>query len=360
MTEIAALSKEVLGAFFLGGFLLGLISHRTHFCTMGAISDVVHLGDWTRARQWVCAIAVAMIGFAALSDAGLIDPSKTLYASTRLMWLSTIVGGVMFGYGMVTASGCGNKALVRIGGGNLKSVVVFLVMGISAFATLKGITAVLRNATVDTVFIDMPLGANLSVLGLPGLGYIVAASLLLWVLRDKDFWTVNSGVAGVGVGSVVVAMWWVSGHLGFVPEHPETLDAVYLATSSGRIEALNFVAPIANTLDWLMFYSDASKVLSTGVVAVAGVICGSAASALHGKTFRLEGFANPRDLGQHLLGSVLMGVGGVTAMGCTIGQGLSGMSTLSLNAFVALAAIVLGAVVSLRQQAARLERSTCV
>ena len=360
MTEIAALSKEVLGAFFLGGFVLGLISHRTHFCTMGAISDVVHLGDWTRARQWACAIAVAMIGFAALSDTGLIDPSKTLYASTRLMWLSTIVGGVMFGYGMVIASGCGNKALVRIGGGNLKSVVVFVVMGISAFATLKGITAVLRNATVDTVFIDMPMGANLSALGLPGLGYIVAAFLLLWVLRDKDFWTLNSGVAGVGVGSVVVAMWWVSGHLGFVPEHPETLDAVYLATSSGRIEALNFVAPIANTLDWLMFYSDSSKVLSTGVVAVAGVICGSAASALHGKTFRLEGFANPRDLGQHLLGSVLMGVGGVTAMGCTIGQGLSGMSTLSLNAFVALAAIVLGAVVSLRQQAARLERSTCV
>jgi uncharacterized membrane protein YedE/YeeE len=108
-----------------------------------------------------------------------------------------------------------------------------------------------------------------------------------------------------------------------------------------------------------MFYSDASKVLSTGVVAVAGVITGAAISAGLNKSFRWEGFASPRDLGQHLLGSVLMGVGGVTAMGCTIGQGLSGMSTLSLNAFLALAAIVLGAVVSLRQQAARLERTTC-
>ncbi len=327
---------------------------------MGAISDVVHLGDWTRARQWVCAIAVAMIGFAALSDAGWIDSSKSLYASTRLMWFSTLVGGVMFGYGMVIASGCGNKALVRIGGGNLKSVVVFVVMGISAFATMKGITAVLRVNTLDTVFIDLALSANMNAWGVPGLAYIVAAVLLLWVLRDKDFWTTNSFFAGVGVGSIVVAMWWVSGHLGFVPEHPETLDAVYLATSSGRMEALNFVAPIANTLDWFMFYSDTSKVLSTGVMAVAGVICGSAASALQGKTFRLEGFANPRDLGQHLLGSVLMGVGGVTAMGCTIGQGLSGISTLSLNAVFALAGIVCGAVVSLRQQAARLERSTCV
>jgi uncharacterized membrane protein YedE/YeeE len=359
MTEIATLTKEVLGAFFLGGLLLGAISQRTHFCTMGAISDVVHMGDWTRARQWLCAIGVAMVGFAALSDLGLIDPSKTLYASNRLMWLSTLVGGVMFGYGMVIASGCGNKALVRIGGGNLKSLVVFVVMGISAFATLKGITAVLRVNTVDTWFVDMAAGANLNALNVPGLDYILGAALMLWVLRHKDFWSFDSLLAGVGVGGLVVAMWWVSGHLGFVAEHPETLDAVYLATNSGRIEALNFVAPVAYTLDWLMFYSDASKVLSVGIVAVAGVLVGSAASALQNKTFRWEGFASPRDLGQHLFGSVLMGVGGVTAMGCTFGQGLSGISTLSLNSFIALAAIVVGAVVALRQQAARLERTAC-
>jgi uncharacterized membrane protein YedE/YeeE len=260
---------------------------------------------------------------------------------------------------MVIASGCGNKTLVRMGGGNLKSVVVFVVMGVSAFATLKGITAVVRTNTVDTVFVDMPAGAHLSVLGIPHLGYILGALVLLWVLRHKDFWTFDSLLASFGVGGLVVAMWWVSGHLGFVPEHPETLDAVYLATNSGRIEALNFVAPVAYTLDWLMFYSDASKVLSVGIAAVAGVLVGSAISALQSKTFRWEGFANPRDLGQHLLGSVLMGVGGVTAMGCTFGQGLSGISTLSLNSVVALAAIVVGAVVSLRQQAARLERTAC-
>ncbi len=359
MTELAALTKEVLGAFFLGGLLLGAISQRTHFCTMGAISDVVHLGDWTRARQWLCAMGVAVLGFTTLSDLGLINPSHTLYASTRLMWLSTLVGGVMFGYGMVIASGCGNKALVRIGGGNLKSLVVFVVMGISAFATLKGITAVLRVNTVDTMFVDMPVGANLNALGISSLGYFLGAALLVLVLRHKDFWTFDSLLASFGVGGLVVAMWWVSGHLGYVPEHPETLDAVYLATNSGRIEALNFVAPVAYTLDWLMFYSDASKVLSAGIASVGGVLLGSAASALQSKTFRWEGFANPRDLGQHLLGSLLMGVGGVTAMGCTFGQGLSGISTLSLNSCLALAAIVLGAVTSLRQQAARLERTAC-
>ena len=268
MTELVTLTKEVLGAFFLGGLLLGVISQRTHFCTMGAISDVVNMGDWTRARQWLCAIGVAMIGFAALADFGLIDPSKTLYASSRLMWLSTLVGGLMFGYGMVIASGCGNKTLVRMGGGNLKSLVVFVVMGISAFATLKGITAVLRVSTVDAVFVDMSAGANLNVLGVPGLAYLLGLALLVGVLRHKDFWCGDSLVAGFGVGGTVMAMWWVSGHLGFVPEHPETLDAVYVATSSGRMEALSFVAPVAATLDWLMFYSDASKVLTTGVAAV--------------------------------------------------------------------------------------------
>jgi type III secretory pathway component EscS len=178
-------------------------------------------------------------------------------------------------------------------------------------------------------------------------------------LRHKDFWTLDSLLAGLGVGSLVVAMWWVSGHLGFVPEHPDTLDAVYLATNSGRIEALNFVAPVAYSLDWLMFYSDTSKVLTTGIVSVVGVLVGSAVSSLQNQSFRWEGFANARDLGQHLFGSVLMGVGGVTAMGCTFGQGLSGISTLSLNALMALVAIVLGAVISLRQQAARLERTAC-
>jgi len=359
MTELATLTKEVLGAFFLGGLLLGAISQRTYFCTMGAVSDVVHLGDWTRARQWMSAIGVAMIGFAALSDFGWIDPSKTLYTNTRFLWLSTLVGGFMFGYGMVIASGCGNKTLVRIGGGNLKSVVVFVVMGISAFATLKGITAVLRVTTVDAVFIDMPSGASLHALGIPGLGYGIGALLLLWAWRDANFWTIDNALSGLGVGGIVVAMWWVSGHLGFVPEHPDTLDAVYVATNSGRIEALTFTAPVAHTLDWLMFYSDQSKVLTSGVCSVAGVIVGSTISSTLSRSFRWEGFANPRDLGQHLLGAVLMGVGGVTALGCTVGQGLSGMSTLSLNACMALAAILLGAVVSLRQQAARMERSTC-
>jgi hypothetical protein len=378
MNDFQTLSQQVLGAFFLMSFVLGMISQRTHFCTMGAVSDVVHMGDWTRARQWMAAVGVAMIGFAALSGSGQIDASKTLYAGSRFIWLSALVGGFMFGYGMVISSGCGNKTLVRIGGGNLKSLVVFVVMGVSAFATLKGITAVVRVNTLDVVAVDMPAGAHLGTMLSTALnavsgntwavspssavayaGFALGTLLLLLVLRHKEFWTVNNLLAVLGVGLIAVGLWWISGHFGFVAEHPETLESVYVATSSGRIEALTFVAPVAHTLDWLMFFSDKSKVLTAGVVSVVGVIVGAAVSALLTKTFRWEGFANPRDLANHLMGSVLMGVGGVTAMGCTFGQGLSGISTLSLNAFVAVAAILLGAVVSLRHQVSRMESSTC-
>lgn len=368
MNDVTTLTQQVLLAFFIMAVAVGVISQRTHFCTMGAIADVVNMGDWTRARQWMLAIGVAMIGFAALVQLDLIDASKTLYANNRFMWLSSAVGGLMFGYGMVMASGCGNKTLVRIGAGNLKSLVVFLVLGLSAFATLKGITAVVRVNTVDAVALSMPNGADLGTLiaAVTGLtskltaiwsGYALGAVLVLWVLRQADFWTVENLLASVGIGALIVAMWWVSGHFGFLPEHPETLEPVYLGTNSGRIEAMSFVAPLAHSLDWLMFFSDKSKVLTVGVMSVVGVVVGSAASALQQKTFRWEGFANVEDLSQHLLGGVLMGVGGVTAMGCTFGQGLSGISTLSLNSFVAVAAIVTGAVLSIRHQVARLERS---
>ena len=367
MTDVHALTVEVLLAFFGVSFALGYICQRTHFCTMGAIADVVNMGDWSRARQWMLAVGVVMIGFAVLSATGQIDPGKTLYAGTRWLWLSTTVGGLMFGYGMVIASGCGNKTLVRVGSGNLKSLVVLVMMGLSAFATLKGITGVLRVNTVDTVAVNLPSGASLG--GVVAalfdgsasqlnvwLGGLLGGGLLLVVLRQRDFWTTHNLLAGMGVGTTIVALWWISGHLAFVPEHPETLEPVYLASGSGRIEAASFVGPVAQSLDWLLFFSDKSKTLTVGMMSVVGVIGGSALSAWRTQTFRWEGFANTQDLAFHLLGGALMGVGGVTAMGCTFGQGLSGLSTLSLNALVAISAIVIGALLALRHQIARVER----
>lgn len=365
--DLAALTRWVLWSGFGVSFLFGALAQRTHFCTMGAISDVVNMGDWTRARQWMLAIGVAMLGFALLSWREDLDPGKTLYASTRLIWLSCLIGGLMFGFGMVLASGCGNKTLVRVGSGNLKSLVVMVVMGVSAFATLKGITGVLRVSTVDRMALEIPSGASLGgllqgLLSTPAatlqlmLGVCLGMALVVALLTHRDMRRAENLLAGVGAGALVVAMWWVSGSLGHVAEHPETLEEVYLTTNSGRIESLSFVAPIAYVLDWLMFYSDKSKVLSLGIVSVFGVISGSFVMSRLDGSFRWEGFGSVEDLGNHLIGAVLMGVGGVTAMGCTVGQGLSGVSTLSLNAFVALAAIVAGAVLAFRYQIWRLER----
>ena len=367
ISELAGLTTQVLWAAFLLSAVFGAIAQRTHFCTMGAVSDIVNMGDWMRMRQWALAIGVAMIGFALLAYLGLIDPTKTMHATTRWIALSAAMGGALFGFGMVLASGCGSKTLVRIGGGSLKSVVVFFVMGVAAFATLKGITAVLRVATVDRVAVDMPGGVSLwqwaavalnvkPTLALLAVGLVLGVSLSLWALLKRGFMNLENLLAGFGLGLIVVAMWWVSAGLGDVAEHPETLQETFLATNSGRGEALSFVAPMAYTLDWLMFFSDKSKVLTIGVVSVVGVVAGSALCAVLTGTFRWEGFGSVEDVGNHLIGAMLMGVGGVTAMGCTIGQGLTGISTLSTNSFVAVAGILSGAVLALKYQIWRIER----
>lgn len=366
VSELSALNTQVLVATFILSLIFGAITQRTHFCTMGAVSDVVNMGDWTRMRQWAMAIGVAMGGFAVLAYVGIVDPSKTIHASNRWLWLSAAVGGLMFGFGMVLASGCGSKTLVRVGGGSLKALIVMLVMGLTAFATLKGMTAVLRAATVDQVMVEFSTIANLPHLAasafgvsplLAGLvlGLGLGGTLIAWGLMGAESRRFDNLLGGVGIGAVIVAMWWVSGHLGFVAEHPETLQDVFLTTNSGRSEALSFVAPIAYTLDWVLFFSDKSKVLTLGVVSVFGVIAGSALIALLTRTFRWEGFGSTEDVANHLVGATLMGIGGVTAMGCTIGQGLTGLSTLGANSFVAFAAIVLGAVAAFKYQMWRLE-----
>ncbi len=365
--DISALGTQVLGATFFLSLLFGAIVQRTHFCTMGAVSDVVNMGDWTRMRQWGLAIGVAMAGFAVMAFAGVIDPAKTIHGGNRWLWLSAAVGGALFGFGMVLASGCGSKTLVRVGGGSLKAVVVMLVMGFAGFATMKGITAVVRVQTVDRVAVELGAPANLpnvaaSLLGISPavatllMGLVLAVAVILWALRGQDFLRAENLVAGAGVGAIIVAMWWVSGHLGYVAEHPDTLEEAFLVTNSGRAEALSFVAPVSYTLDWLLFFSDKSKVLTLGIASVLGVITGSALMALWSRSFRWEGFGSTEDLANHLVGAVLMGVGGVTAMGCTIGQGLTGLSTLGLNSIVAFAAILAGAVAAFKYQMWRLER----
>jgi len=366
-SDLATLSQKVLAAAFALSALFGAVAQRTHFCTMGALSDAYNLRDFNRLRQWGLAVGIAAFGYAALVAWGGLDPARTLYATDRVLWLSALVGGAMFGFGMVLASGCGSKTLVRVGAGSLKALVVMVVMGVAAYATLRGVTAVARVATVDRISFVPAGGTSLSgqlqSLGLSAgsaalsAALVVGTALMVWALAARDFRTRDNLLAGTGVGLAVAGMWWASGWLGHVAEHPLTLEDVYITTNSGRAEAMTFTAPMGYLLDWLMFFSDKNKVLTFGVVSVLGTVAGAAAMALASGRFQWEGFASTEDLANHLVGAVLMGVGGVTAMGCTVGQGLSGLSTLSFNSMLAVAGIAAGAIAAFRYQIWRLERA---
>jgi uncharacterized membrane protein YedE/YeeE len=367
-SEHAALTHLVLAAAFAIGIAFGAIAQRTQFCTMGALADIVSMGDWTRLRMWALAAAVATLGFSAMAAAGWIDAGDTFYARTPALWLSNAVGGLLFGVGMVLASGCSSKNLVRIGGGSLKAVVVFCVLGLAAYATLRGIGAVARVATVDALRVALPTTQDLpSLLALSTglarpvsiavLGLLAGGGLIAWVVARPEGRGVETWFGGLGIGACVALAWWVSGRFGHYAEHPVTLEEGFVATASHGMESLSFVAPIAHAIEWLVLYSDASRRLTFGVAAVAGVVVGSAAVSLATGRFRWEGFAGVEDTALHLVGAALMGVGGVVALGCTVGQGLSGVSTLSIGSFVAVAGIAAGALAALHWQQARLMRA---
>ncbi|MFA7667647.1 MAG: YeeE/YedE family protein [Burkholderiaceae bacterium] len=364
--DIAAIRSTVVWGTLVLGFVMGAIMNRTHFCTMGAVADIVNMSDWTRMRMWVCAMGVAMIGMQGLAAAGLVDPARTLYTGPGFTWLSYLLGGFLFGFGMVLASGCGSKTLVRIGGGSLKSLVVFVMLGLGAYMTLRGITGVWRVTFVDPVAITIAPGQDLPRIlagdgdGLPTLrivlSLVLGGALIAWSLASREFRKPDGLLAGFGIGLLVVGGWYVSGHLGYVVEHPDTLEEAFIATNSGRIESFTFVAPVAYSLELLLFWSDQSRIVTVGIAAVIGMIAGSFSWALVSRQFRWEGFSGTEDTANHLAGGLLMGVGGVTALGCTIGQGLSGLSTLALGSFVAVAAIIAGAVAALKYQMWRIER----
>lgn len=366
--DVVALGHQVLWATFALSIVFGAIAQKTHFCTMGAVGDIVNIGDWSRMRMWALAIGVAMLGFNSMAAAGLLDPTRTFYTQARVPWLSLALGGLMFGVGMVLASGCGSKTLVRIGGGNLKSLVVFTVMAIAALAAMRGVFGVARVQWLDPVAFTIPGGQHLSAVlaGAAGLsaaqgalwaGALIGGALVLWCLFKPEGRSSDVLLGGIGIGAVTAALWWVSGVLGFVPEHPETLEAVVLATNSKGMESFTFVGPVGYVVDWLTYFSDKSKVLTLGIVTVPGVIIGSWVVAWRSGHFRWESFRGTEDLVNHLVGAVLMGVGGVTAMGCTVGQGLSGVSTLAVGSFIALVFIVVGGVLGLKWQTWRIERT---
>jgi len=358
----AQLVPYVTGGAFALAFVFGAVANKTNFCTMGAVSDWVNMGETSRFRMWLLAIAVAILGSTALAAAGLVDFSKSIYTTPNFTWLSYLVGGFLFGVGMTLGSGCGSKTLIRVGAGNLKSLVVYVFLGLAAYMTLRGILGAFRVDVLEKATVTLSTGQDLPSLlssvtslgktaSMEVLGLLVGGGLLAFVYSSREFRSsFDYTLGGVVTGLVVVGGWYVSGVIGHVAEDPDTLQEAFVATNSGRMESFSFVSPLAYTLEYLMFWTDKSKIVTYGIASAAGVIAGSAAYALATRTFRWEGFRDAEDTANHVVGGLLMGFGGITALGCTIGQGITGFSTLALGSILTFAAIVAGSAATMKYQ----------
>jgi len=358
----ARLVPYVTGGAFVLAFIFGAVGNKTDFCTMGAVSDWVNMGDTSRMRMWLLAIAVALLGSSALQLAGVVDLSKSIYPGPNFTWLSYIVGGFLFGVGMTLGSGCGSKTLIRIGTGNLKSLIVYVFLGIAAYMTLRGLFGAFRVGVLEKASITLASGQDLPSLLAAASGMakatwtallaaVLGGALVAFAYSSRDFRSsFDYTLGGVVTGLVVVGGWVVSGVVGHVAEDPNTLQEAFVATNTGRMESFSFVSPLAYTLEYLMLWTDKSKIVTYGIASALGVIAGSAAYALATRSFRWEGFRDAEDTANHMVGGILMGFGGITALGCTIGQAISGISTLALGSFITFAAIVAGSAFTMKYQ----------
>ena len=368
------LYSQTLVWFFILSIIFGAIANKANFCTMGAVSDWINIGDQSRLRAWMLAIATAIIGVGILEYIGSIDMSLTTsndtsnppYRSANFIWLRHLFGGLMFGVGMTLASGCGNKTLVRLGEGNMKSLVVLAIMGISAWWML------FSNFGYN-VFLQwmLPLSIDFSQHNIPGqdmatvlaglsgndsgplfglaVALLLATALLVWVLRSRDFrQNIELLSAGLIIGLLIVIGWYVTAgasgqalleELDFADQRPFFTGA----------QSLTFVGPSGHVVQYIK-QGFSSIYLTFGVAILVGVIVGSFLYTLIFRKLRIEWFVNWQDFGMHVVGATLMGVGGVLAMGCTIGQGISGVSTLALGSIVTLVAIIAGSAATMKYQ----------
>lgn len=323
------------------GLVLGLAARLGEFCTLGAIESAVYGEDQRRLRLWGVVLATAITGTYAGQAAGLIDLSATMYHQIRWSPVASIAGGLMFGYGMAMAGNCGFGALVRFGGGDLRSLVVVVVMGIFGFVALSGPLAPLRLALFPQAGAQGPGGIANDLAALTGasplaFAGLIAVALLIWALRYAPLRRSPRRLAwGVAAGLAVV---WSFGVTTWLAQ--ESFGEV-------AVEGLSFTAPLGRTLIWMM--TSTAGGLSFSVGAVSGVLLGALAGSVWRGLFRWEACEDPRELGRQVSGAALMGIGGVIAMGCSVGQGVSGFATLAWSGPVTLAAIGLGAVFGLRQ-----------
>ncbi|QGX99886.1 YeeE/YedE family protein [Roseovarius faecimaris] len=327
---------------FVGGGLLGLAARLGRFCTLGAIEDYLYQGSDTRLRMWVLAIGFAGLMAFMLVLAGALDPNRTVYHLAPFSPLAHILGGLLFGYGMALAGNCGFGALARVGGGDLRSFVIVLVMGVSAYVMLSGPLAFLRVAFIDATAIGTNARGYAEILsGVSGLplaicGLLLSALVAAVALGSRAFLAERAAMLWAAVVALAIALGWAG--------------TSYLATQGFgaiAVESHTFTAPLGETM--LYFMTSSGGGLSFGVGSVAGVWVGAFCGSLIKGHFRWEACEDPRELRRQFFGAVLMGFGAVLAMGCTIGQGISAFSVMALGAPLTFAAIFAGAALGLRQ-----------
>ena len=387
--DFASAQSFLLWSTFAIALIMGAVVNKTNFCTMGAVSDWVNMGDTGRLRAWILAIAVGVLGVTALEAAGLVNVSSTFppYRQNNLVWLENVVGGVLFGIGMTLASGCGNKTLVRIGGGNLKSVMVLGVIGLIAYFMVnpfpgsdKTLYSTLfypwTHPAAVALSTNQDLGAMLFgdrvATGRMVAGGVIGVLLLIWAFKSADFRaSFDNILGGLVVGLAVLAAWYVTSNVkvdaggdilslqAYVQDWDlyAPADAVRPAAAGPLAsQSFTFINPMGQSLGYAASGFN-HTLLTVGIMALAGVLAGSLLWSLVSRSFRIEWFASARDFVNHLIGAVLMGFGGVLAMGCTIGQGVTGFSTLALGSILTFVAIVLGSATTMKVQYAMMMRA---
>ena len=326
------------------GLVYGSVGLLSGFCLMSSMRGWLAEGDGRLVRTYALAMAVAIAASQLLATGGMVDLGKSIYLQQTFSMPVLFLGGLLFGYGMVLSNGCGSRALVLLGRGNLRSFVVVIVLAIAAQMTLKGLVAPARIALVQASQITVgpnSLPSMLATLGVAEVisralaaGVIVVALILFAFAHPAFRRSPGQIAAGIIVGVLVAGGWYVTGYLGADDFNPVP------------VTSLTFIAPIADSLQYAMLSTGLT--LNFGVATVAGVFAGSLVTALVTGRFKLEGYSSPRHMLRSAGGAALMGIGGVMAFGCSIGQGLTGISTLAVASFIAVTGILLGTAGGLR------------
>ncbi len=362
---------QVLLLALLVAIALGAAMHKTRFCTMGGVSDWVNMGHKGRLGAWFFAIAIAAGGVLLLEAADVLAvQNKSLgsfppYRTAQFAWLRYLLGGAVFGVGMTLGGGCGSRTLVRVGGGSLKSLVVLVVTAIAAYLIVwtdlyqKLFGVWIAPTTVNLARWGIPSQEFGAVVGsLAGvqdtrmlhliLGGFMVILMFFFVLRSRDFReNFDNLFGGAAVGLAVVAGWTITGG----PLSEAWGEYALLATEPPirvAAQSFTFISPMADTWNYLLNLR--FSLVSFGMMSLSGVIIGSFLYAILTKKFRLEWFASGWDFANHVVGGVLMGIGGVLAMGCTIGQGVTGVSTLALGSMLALSAMIFGSAFAMKME----------